>query len=224
MNSIKDIFQRSKLFLIPYLILFLVNISILCFYDKSSIHIWTNKHNNLFFDYFFSLLTNLGDGLFVIAVVIVLLFYRYGHSILVFSTYAISGLLVQFLKLIVFASSPRPKHYFDGLYNLHFVKGVDMLYNYSFPSGHSASAFAMLLCLSFFTKNKILKLLCFVMACLIAYSRVYLSQHFLIDAVAGSAIGIIVVLIYYYFHLRINGKWMNNSLRVYFSNKNKREI
>jgi len=218
----KEIFLRNRLFLVPYLLLLIICIFILCFFDKSNIHIWTNNHNNLFFDYFFAFITNLGDGLFVLVVAFALLFYRYGHALLVFSTYIISGLLVQFLKLIIFADSPRPKHYFEGIYNLHVVKGVDMLSSYSFPSGHSASSFAMFLCLAFITKNKILQFLCFIMACLVAYSRVYLSQHFLIDSVTGSAIAVIVVLVYYYYyHLKLHGDWINKSLWILIYKKTK---
>jgi membrane-associated phospholipid phosphatase len=159
--------------------------------------------------------------LFVIGVVIGLLFYRFGHSLLVFSTYAISGILVQFLKLFVFAGSPRPKLFFEGIYNLHFISSVRMLSNNSFPSGHSATAFAMFLCLSLILNSKILKLLCFILACLVSFSRVYLSQHFLIDAVSGSVIGVIVVLVYYFYHLKIRSGWVNKSLLMLFKKKDK---
>jgi membrane-associated phospholipid phosphatase len=107
---------------------------------------------------------------------------------------------------------PRPNIYFKDIYNLHLVKGVEILHSFSFPSGHSATAFALFLCLSLITRKKIMQLLYFILACLIAYSRIYLSQHFLMDAVAGSLIGVFTVLLYYYFHQQIKGEWMDKSL------------
>jgi membrane-associated phospholipid phosphatase len=58
-------------------------------------------------------------------------------------------------------------------------------------------------------------------ACLVGYSRVYLSQHFLIDAVTGSAIGVIVVLVYYFYHLKLHGNWLDQSILMLFTRKNK---
>ncbi|HUJ31137.1 MAG TPA: phosphatase PAP2 family protein [Candidatus Acidoferrum sp.] len=59
---------------------------------------------------------------------------------------------------------------------------------YSFPSGHSISAFAVALSVGLFYPELIAYLL--TVAFLIASSRIILGMHFLSDVIVGSAIGI----------------------------------
>ena len=70
---------------------------------------------------------------------------------------------------------------------------LDSHYN-SFPSGHSADAFVsgvFLYYLLKYSKYSKYRLLPLVYALLIAFSRVMVSAHYLSDAVAGMAIGIL---------------------------------
>ena len=212
MKKFKDILNSGKYFLLPYIVLFIVCSILLTVFSKSEIHIWLNKYNSGFFDFFFKYFTNVGDGLFVVLISILLLFYRYGMALLVFCTYSISGILTQILKRFAFPEVVRPKIFFEGNDNLHFIKGVYLNTSNSFPSGHTTSAFAMFLCFALVAKNKYLQVTFFILACLVGYSRMYLSQHFLVDVLGGSFVGVFVVLIYYYFHISIKGNWVNNSL------------
>ena len=59
---------------------------------------------------------------------------------------------------------------------------------YSFPSGHSITAFAIALSIGLFYPN--CKSVLLAVAMLIASSRIILGMHFLSDVLAGSAIGI----------------------------------
>ena len=61
---------------------------------------------------------------------------------------------------------------------------------YSFPSGHSISAFAVALSVGLFYPELLAYLL--TVAFLIASSRIILGMHFLSDVIAGSAIGVIL--------------------------------
>ena len=63
----------------------------------------------------------------------------------------------------------------------------------SFPSGHSASSFAVATMLSSFYPEVLP--LSFALASLVALSRVYLGEHFLSDIVAGSALGIVIAYV-----------------------------
>jgi len=58
---------------------------------------------------------------------------------------------------------------------------------FSFPSGHSITAFAVAVCLGLFYPQ-LADVLLFVAVC-IAASRIILGMHFLSDVLAGSAIG-----------------------------------
>jgi undecaprenyl-diphosphatase len=61
---------------------------------------------------------------------------------------------------------------------------------YSFPSGHSITAFAVALSIGLFYPQ--LEACLLVAALLIATSRIILGMHFLSDVLAGSAIGVIL--------------------------------
>lgn len=60
----------------------------------------------------------------------------------------------------------------------------------SFPSGHSSSSFACAFVLSRFAPRLTVPL--FVLAALIAYSRVYVGVHYPLDVVAGALFGLLV--------------------------------
>lgn len=61
--------------------------------------------------------------------------------------------------------------------------------NLSFPSGHSANAFATAIVLNGFASLGNIPIL---IAVIVAFSRVYLGQHFVSDVLAGSTIGIVI--------------------------------
>ncbi len=61
---------------------------------------------------------------------------------------------------------------------------------YSFPSGHSITAFAVAVSIGLFYPELMASLL--TAAILIAASRIILGMHFLSDVVAGSAIGVVL--------------------------------
>ena len=58
---------------------------------------------------------------------------------------------------------------------------------FSFPSGHSITAFAVAMCLSSFYPDLLVGLIFLAMS--VALSRVMLGLHYLSDVVAGSALG-----------------------------------
>jgi membrane-associated phospholipid phosphatase len=77
------------------------------------------------------------------------------------------------------------------------------------------SVFAFFFSLSIITKHKAGQVLYFTVAMLVAYSRVYLSQHFAEDILAGSFVGVFVTFLYAYLHQRINAPWMERKIINY---------
>jgi membrane-associated phospholipid phosphatase len=158
-----------------------------------------------------------------VLVVIILLAIKYKYAFIVGISNIISALITQTLKQTVFAHAVRPKKFFEGIHDLYFVPGVEnYLYN-SFPSGHSTCAFSLYFALALLVKNKILKLLFFIVALLIGYSRIYLSQHFFEDVYAGSIIGVTTTIIVYYFIQNFiqknNNSWIEQSLITSFKSE-----
>ena len=206
------VLKNNLFFLIPYVIILLATGYVLVIFSKPDIHLWLNNYNSGFFDWFFSHVTLLGDGIFVICIAVLLLFYSLRSSVFLLTSYLSSGLIVQILKRVVFSDCQRPVKYFQDTVQLHLVDGVRLLNGHSFPSGHSASAFALFLSIAIISRNRYIQVICFILACTVAYSRVYLSQHFLGDIYAGSLIGVIGTLALYPAFYNKDLKWHQWSL------------
>ena len=141
-------------------------------------------------DYFFMVFTYFGDGLFVIALGLILFFIKKRFlSLMVLSSYALSGIIAQVLKF--FIDEARPAYYLAKSNYPYFIDGVTLHNLHSFPSGHTTSAFALAATLGFAVKNKNYSILFLLMAALAGYSRIYLGQHFMNDVLAGSIIGML---------------------------------
>lgn len=211
----KNIFQKNFSFLLPYIVFLLAGGTVISVFSKAEIHLFINQFHNDFGNYFFSYITYLGDGIAVIAIIFLLCFVRYRFALLTAASNIFSSVLVQILKRTIFSEVDRPTEFFKGIHNLNLVPWVDNLVYNSFPSGHTTAAFTTFFCIALCAEKKWIKFFCFIVALTIAFSRVYLSQHFFNDIYAGSIIGVVIsLLIYKYVFLskKISGiKWMEKS-------------
>jgi membrane-associated phospholipid phosphatase len=183
-----------------------------------------NVHvGNLNLDIFFKYITHLGDGAFAFLVAFIFSFFSIRKSVYILLSYGGAAIVSSVLKHLVYHDIYRPHFVFQYFVRekLKQVEGVDLVGFNSFPSGHALSAFALFFCLIFVSRNHLLKLLFFTLAILAAYSRVYLSQHWLIDIYVGSVIGVCFSLLFYGVFYHTN-KWpqLNMSLPQLLS-KNK---
>jgi len=211
----RQLISDNKYFFLPYLIVILVVGLILILFTKSEIHLFLNGFNSDFFDYFFKYITNLGDGICLpFFLIIILLVAKFRDGLYFTTVFLLAGFVVQLLKRTAFHDIVRPLRFFGDNVHLHLVNGVDQLYSNSFPSGHSATAFGFYLCFAIMIKNNLLKFSMLILACLVAFSRVYLSQHFLIDTFAGSLIGVITVLACHHWIYSIDGAWLDKNLKT----------
>ncbi len=107
-----------------------------------------------------------------------------------FASIAVSGLLVDILK-VVFGRFRPIVFYNTGKYGFTFFKlsPASML---SFPSGHTNTIFAFMTALYLLVPRY--RFFYFTIAVLVAASRVIIGAHFLSDVVAGAYLGIITTL------------------------------
>lgn len=210
----KQILKENRWFIIPYLIFLVLAVILLVTFSKTELHILSNKANSPFFDFFFKYATYLGDGTMIALLFIILLFVRYRFAFAFLAGSLAASLIVNIIKKVLLNDVYRPSKYFEMFetYQLHFVEGVKLHSLQSFPSGHTATAFNVFLTLAILTKNNTLKLLLFIAALLVGYSRVYLSQHFLIDITAGSVFGTLLILIFWLWFEKINRNWLDYSV------------
>ena len=212
-----SIISRNKNIFIVWGILILVASVFLALHGKAMSHLILNSFHNIILDAGMRYITILGDGSIMIIIAFLLLFRKVRFSLILFVSFLSSSLVVQLLKRLVFTNYPRPVKYFeDTVHTLYLIPGLKYHSWFSFPSGHSATAFALFTGLALIVKNQGLKLVFFLIACITAYSRVYLSQHFLVDIIAGSAIGIFCALISHYWISGIEKNWMDSPVYKVF--------
>jgi membrane-associated phospholipid phosphatase len=132
----------------------------------------------------------MGDGIFAIGLIALMAFYfkKKKEAIALLYAFIFSGLMVQLIKNLV--NAPRPRLFFEPGQYLYFVDQVSLANNSSFPSGHTATAFAIATVFIILIKNKKWQLPILAAAVLVGYSRIYLAQHFLMDVLIGAVIGI----------------------------------
>lgn len=194
-NKLQKIVLDNLAFLIPWIVFEVAAIIIIFSNNRFELHLLLNSLHNPTLDKLFIIITELGSGLAVLLVFLTLLFFNIKNALFVGLSGMFSGLTTQFFKRVIFNDYMRPAAFIEKMPNLQFVDGVDLHHAFSFPSGHTTSAFALLFSISVLSKNKIVKIICFATAVLIAYSRIYISQHFINDIVAGSFVGVIITFV-----------------------------
>lgn len=176
--------------------------------------LWINGNHNVFEDHFFSSITKLGEGWLFIPILTVLLFVKFKYALMGFSVAALHSLICLITKKILFAHELRPKNLLDNSL-LHFVPGVDVHGYQSFPSGHTATIFCIAVFLSLLLQHRLWSVFLLALALGVAYSRIYLLQHFLIDIAAGACIGAISsFLVWHVFEGLKLPPWTNSSFQI----------
>ena len=211
--------KKYNAFYIPYLLFVLTLVVLIGCNEKANLHLWITSFNSPAADVFFHYYTYVGDWI-PYAVAGGLLFYKYRIALFVVVSQLATGLVSVIIKQTW--NEPRPILYFKENFpntQLHQILGEHLHSSHSFPSGHTITAFAFFLALSFFAKRPALHFLYFILAVLVGYSRVYLSQHFAIDVLAGSFIGVSVTILCKFYFDKRTMNWADGSLRDVFFRK-----
>ena len=138
-------------------------------------------------DAFFSVVTEFGGEAIFIGVAIVLFWCldkKAGYYML---TVGFAGMIVsQFLK--IFCRVPRP---WVKDPNFTIVESArEAATDYSFPSGHTQSAFTVLGTPARWWNNTKLRVACITLIVLVALSRMYLGVHTPADVIVASIFGV----------------------------------
>jgi len=108
--------------------------------------------------------------------------------------------VVQVMKLLI----PRVR---PNWINLN--KTVFEVVGGSFPSLHAATAFSLAMILSRGEKKR-KKALYYSLALIIAFSRVVLGVHYLLDIIAGALVGVLIALFFHFFRKDIKTGLFNH--------------
>lgn len=162
-------------------------------------------------DTFFKYFTNVGDGLFWLLWALLIIIKKGKKYLpLLFASVIFSTLLTQISKQVIYPDEPRPLQAIADQSQVHYVTGVTVHSINSFPSGHTATAFSFLLLLVLFSQTNALLLLGFVAALLVAYSRIYLGQHFPLDVGAGMLVAVSTMILSVMVQRRFENKTLEN--------------
>lgn len=201
--NLKSFLKDNALFYSIYLLVVLIVSYYLLNYDKVTIHHSINQLVGVkWIDSFYKYFTHIGDGITAVLIGIILLFKNVRNGLFVLFSYALAGGTAAIIKNSI--NYTRPHHmfvYYQKHIKLNLIDGVEVLGENSFPSGHTTTAFALFTSLALIVKNQFFKLLFIILAFNAAYSRMHLSQHWLVDVTAGSMIGIVfATLLYFVFY------------------------
>lgn len=165
--------------------------------DFKILYMINELHNDIL-DKIMIFITNLGDaGIVWILLAIILLFMKKTRKCGILMIISM-GIGVIFGNIILknLIARPRPC-WIDRSIKLLIETPKD----YSFPSGHTLASFEAAIMI--YLNNKKAGLISIIMACLIAFSRMYLFVHFPTDILGGAILGTVISILVYYGYKKI---------------------
>lgn len=149
-------------------------------------------------DPFFIIYSQIFEGWAIIFVVFAFAFISKQKMVCFAIAAILSSVLIYVLKDYVIGNIPRPTKLLPLETYVHILKDRTIYKeNYTFPSGHTAFAFAIMGLAAIITKNRLYTILYFFIALGCAFSRLYLLQHFFIDIYCGAILGYLIALFVY---------------------------
>ena len=195
-RRILDFCRENRGMLISFLLVWICLFVFDCIYPKLQTHLMMNGYHSPALDTFFKYATVLGEAFPVYVGVAFLIWnvnsvWNRRNGLFILLSQGLTCVITQALKFAF--AHPRPATYFEqmGAELPQTVPGESLRRALnSFPSGHTSAAFALFVCMALITPRKWAPLWV-ASAWAVAYSRIYLSQHFLEDILLGSVIGVI---------------------------------
>lgn len=142
-----------------------------------------------------SFITGWGEGPIFVLVIIAYAFqkawWRAGEFV---AAGILSSLLVQFLKKLVFAPSPRPMGVIEWS-QTQLTTDLELPLQFAFPSGHTTTAFVFFTLIALHWRRPAIQVSAAFCAMAVAVSRVYLMAHWITDVMAGAVLGMGIALV-----------------------------
>lgn len=199
--------QRAPWFVIGCLIWWVAGGIALLIEGRETLFLEINHLRSSVADPVFAYGTKLGEGFGAILIFLALVLVAGRHAVLSVLVFAGTGLLTIFSKQVLWPNKARPYAFFEKDL-VQTVEGAEFFKNNSFPSGHTITAFAMFgLVALLYGRKPWVSAACFIAAIVVAWSRMYLGQHFYEDVWVGSMIGFWGMMVIVWLNEPWLGRW-----------------
>ncbi len=194
---------RYRYIYLSLVLLWVTGIAFLVSFQKGEEVIYLYQKRNTFLNDVFSSITQLSEfPVYALIVIVLWVSNRKEKAI----TILLAGLITIFVSagLKTFFKEPRPALYFEKNHpeiELQPLPGMKLnsAFN-SYPSGHTMGAFTLFVTLAYLWPRKYLfGVTCIFLGAGVAFSRIYLGQHFLSDVIAGSMVGTYLASFAYFY-------------------------
>lgn len=191
-----QVYQQLKMLIWPFIGLVTIVLILRSIYSREAVYFYVNRLHTSWGDWLFPRITELGSTAACVVLTAVLFYFNKRQGIVLAAAYLFNSMVNFALKFTV--AFPRPSRFFaERLHDIYFVPGVEVLDNFrSFPSGHSVCAFTAATVFSYYVKNKYWSWVFLLLAAMVAYSRMYMSQHFLEDVTAGATEAVLLTMLW----------------------------
>jgi membrane-associated phospholipid phosphatase len=203
LDQAPNLYQRARnLTIIGGLLL----IATSAFFGRIPMFLFLNTDGGAFVDQFFKWATWGAEGWVWIPYLAVVVFWLKKDFKLIVLNFLLSTLITQIPKKFIWGTISRPIASGIPLDEIHTVPGVVMHSWNSFPSGHTATAFTLLLLTVYLFPTKWTFAIGVIYAIICSYSRVYLGQHFPMDLGGGMLVAVVSVQLSILIHQKISNR------------------
>ncbi|CBE68694.1 MAG: phosphatase PAP2 family protein [Candidatus Methylomirabilis oxygeniifera] len=156
-------------------------------WDEAGFYLINRSLQNPFFDLLMPFVSNKWNFALPVAVLLgyILLFRPKRDRIIALSTIAVILLTDETSQLL--------KDLFERTRPFHPLRDITRPVSFSFPSNHASNMFALAVFLSYNYSRS--GWLCFPVAALVGYSRIYVGSHYPFDVLGGALWGVMVGLL-----------------------------
>jgi hypothetical protein len=109
-TGFKDVLYRIRFFFVPYLVVLCACLIIKLLYTRQEIYFAVNGVYNGLGDFLAPYVTDIGDGLTIVVLSLILAIFSYRNAFLLFTSFLLTALAAQILKYSI--NSPRPRAIF----------------------------------------------------------------------------------------------------------------
>ncbi len=219
LTAISVIWHQNKFFFYLLIALFTIGLFPFFLFDKTSFFILLKHWYHPVADCIAPYISWLGDGVLYLFLLFMAALFRAScrKLIIISGSFFCMSIVVQCLKRVFFSHMLRPIALLPSDVSVHLIDGVPLLTDLSFPSGHSATIFVLISLIQLLGRKKknVYSVILIGLGLIVAYSRIYLCQHFYIDVYVGAWMGTVSTIVVYIFATHLNGPdWLDRS--IYF--------